>query len=159
MLTQQCLPSPLTRSRHYLHVLIPVHSPWLPGYIDVAQTIRVILTMAGLSLDRPHIKMTEGLWVKNPSGKVTSREQNHWPSHSFPPEDYFPKTTSHSKLKGDCVLRKETVASHLFSTVDLPSFPPPPAHSPSPNCRNHRSPVLQSISQFPKVSGVISHPG
>ena len=32
---------------------IPVLSPWLPGYIDVVQTIHVILTMAGLFLDRP----------------------------------------------------------------------------------------------------------
>ena len=33
---------------------IPVHSPWLPGYIDV-QIVLVILTMAGLFLDRPHV--------------------------------------------------------------------------------------------------------
>ena len=32
---------------------IPVHSPWLPGYIDVAQTVLVILTMGGLFPDRP----------------------------------------------------------------------------------------------------------
>ena len=32
-----------------------VHSPWLPGYINVAQTILVILIMAELFLDRPHI--------------------------------------------------------------------------------------------------------
>ena len=32
----------------------PVHSPWLPGYINVAPTI-LILTMSGLFLDRPHI--------------------------------------------------------------------------------------------------------
>ena len=38
-------------------VLIPVHSPWLPGYINVVQTILVILTMAGLFLDRPHIPL------------------------------------------------------------------------------------------------------
>ena len=30
---------------------IPVHSPWLPGYMDVVQTI--LITMAGLFLDRP----------------------------------------------------------------------------------------------------------
>ena len=41
-------------SRHCSHMHIPVHSPWLPGYIDVAQTILVILTMAGLFLDRPY---------------------------------------------------------------------------------------------------------
>ena len=33
---------------HCSHMLISVHSPWLPGYIDVMQTILVILTMAGL---------------------------------------------------------------------------------------------------------------
>ena len=34
---------------------IPVHSPWLPGYIDVAQTILIIFIMAGLFPDRRHI--------------------------------------------------------------------------------------------------------
>ena len=33
---------------------ILVHSPWLPGYIDVLQTILIMLTMAGLFPDRPH---------------------------------------------------------------------------------------------------------
>ena len=42
-------------SRHCSHMLIPVHSPWPAGYIDVLQTILVIVTMAGLFLDRPHI--------------------------------------------------------------------------------------------------------
>ena len=42
-------------SHHCSHMHIPVHSPWLPGYIDVAQTIIVILTMAGLFPDRPHM--------------------------------------------------------------------------------------------------------
>ena len=37
---------------HCSRMCIPVHSPWLPGYIDVAQTILVILTMDGLFLDR-----------------------------------------------------------------------------------------------------------
>ena len=41
-------------SRHCSHMRIPVHFPWLPGYIDVAQTVLIILTMAGLFLDRPH---------------------------------------------------------------------------------------------------------
>ena len=40
-------------SRHCSRMCIPVHSPWLPGYINVAQTILVILTMAGLFLGRP----------------------------------------------------------------------------------------------------------
>ena len=37
------------------HMCIPVHSPWLPGYRGFAQTILVILTMAGLFPDRPHV--------------------------------------------------------------------------------------------------------
>ena len=38
-------------SCHCSHMCIPVHSPWLPGNINVAQTILIILTMAGLFLD------------------------------------------------------------------------------------------------------------
>ena len=33
-------------SHHCSHMRIPVHSPWLPGYIDVVQIILIILTMA-----------------------------------------------------------------------------------------------------------------
>ena len=32
---------------------VPVHLPWLPGYIDVIQTALVMLAMAGLFPDRP----------------------------------------------------------------------------------------------------------
>ena len=35
-------------SCHYSRMCIPVHSPWLPGYMDVMWTILVILTVAGL---------------------------------------------------------------------------------------------------------------
>ena len=42
-------------SRHCSSMCIPVHSPWLPGYIGFMQIILIILTMAGLFLDRPHI--------------------------------------------------------------------------------------------------------
>ena len=41
-------------SRHCSHMRIPVRSPWLTGYIDVTQTILVILTMARLFPERPH---------------------------------------------------------------------------------------------------------
>ena len=34
-------------SHHCSCMLIPVHSPWLPGYINVVQTVLIILTMAG----------------------------------------------------------------------------------------------------------------
>ena len=39
-------------SHHCSPMCMPVHSPWLPGYIDVVQTIPIILTMAGLFLDK-----------------------------------------------------------------------------------------------------------
>ena len=50
MLTQWCLPPALTSTvkSSFSHMLIPVLSPWLPGYIDVVQDILVILTMAAL---------------------------------------------------------------------------------------------------------------
>ena len=40
---------------HFSHMCIPVHCPWLPSYIDVAQTICTILIMVGLFPDRPCI--------------------------------------------------------------------------------------------------------
>ena len=49
MLIQQCLLPPLTSTlKSSLFTYIPIHSPWLPDYIDVTQTILIILTMAGL---------------------------------------------------------------------------------------------------------------
>ena len=42
-------------SCHCSRMCVPVHSPWLPGYVDVTQTILVILTVAGLFLDRVHM--------------------------------------------------------------------------------------------------------
>ena len=47
MLTQwcHCPPLPGKMSHHCSHMYIPVHSPWLPSYIDVMQTIIVMLTM------------------------------------------------------------------------------------------------------------------
>ena len=44
-------------SHHCSHLHILVHSPWLPGYIDVAQTVLLILTMAALFPDRPHMHL------------------------------------------------------------------------------------------------------
>ena len=56
-LTQWHLPPPLTSTVKLScsHIHIPVHSPWLPGYISVVQTILATLTMARLFLDRPHM--------------------------------------------------------------------------------------------------------
>ena len=61
MLTQGCLPPQLTSTVWCCHcpcMHIPVHSPWLPRYLDIMQTILVILTMVGLFADKPctHIK-------------------------------------------------------------------------------------------------------
>ena len=42
----------IQQSHHCSHMHIPVHSSWLPGFINVTQTVLVILTMAGLFLDR-----------------------------------------------------------------------------------------------------------
>ena len=42
-------------SHHCSRMHIPVHSPGLPGYVNVMQTVIVILTMAELFLDRPHM--------------------------------------------------------------------------------------------------------
>ena len=39
---------PVQWSHHCSHMSIPVHSPWLQGYLNVAQTILIILTMTGL---------------------------------------------------------------------------------------------------------------
>ena len=57
MLTQGHLLPPLTstvKSSLFTHC-IPVHSPWLPGHIDIVQTVPVVLTMAGLFPGRPCI--------------------------------------------------------------------------------------------------------
>ena len=42
-------------SLHCSSMHIPIHSPWLPGYISIIQAVLVILRMAGLFPDRPHI--------------------------------------------------------------------------------------------------------
>ena len=41
-------------SCYFSHMHTPVHSTWLPGYMDVMQIVLVILTMAELFPDRPH---------------------------------------------------------------------------------------------------------
>ena len=42
-------------SHHCSPMHIPVHFPWLPGYISAAQTILLLLTMARLFPDRSHM--------------------------------------------------------------------------------------------------------
>ena len=42
-------------SHHCSHMNIPVHSPWLPGYIDVTQTVLIVWAMSGIFPDKPSI--------------------------------------------------------------------------------------------------------
>ena len=42
-------------SHHCSCMRIPVHCPWLPGYIDVAQTLLVLFNNGLTFLNRPHI--------------------------------------------------------------------------------------------------------
>ena len=59
-------------SHHCLHMYIPVHSPWLPGYIDIMQTILIILTVVGPFPERPHILQFDACG----NGRVTLRSVN-----------------------------------------------------------------------------------
>ena len=62
MLTQWHLLPPLTSAVKlslFIHAL-SVCTPWLSGYIHVAQTILITLTMAGLFPDRPRICLQVG---------------------------------------------------------------------------------------------------
>ena len=53
-------------SRHCLGMHIPVHSPWLPGYIDVVRTVLIILIMFALFPDRPCItQIKRNLYSRN----------------------------------------------------------------------------------------------
>ena len=70
-------------SHHCSCMCIPVHSPWLPGYINVAQTILAMLTMAGLFSDRScipeHMLVTWPLKVGR--GCVTRTRWSTWKSY------------------------------------------------------------------------------
>ena len=58
---------------------IPVHSPWLPGYVDVTQTVLVILTMTGLFPDRPHICWwTVFIRMFRPNPKMSTHWLVYW---------------------------------------------------------------------------------
>ena len=47
-----------------LYTNIPVQSPWLLSYMDVVETVLIILTMAGLFPDRPCVLDHDGLWCQ-----------------------------------------------------------------------------------------------
>ena len=73
MLTQRHLPSPVTSTvKLLLFMHIPAHSPGLPGYMDVPQTILIILTVVGLFPDRPqYIYVYVSIY---PSGSASQTE-------------------------------------------------------------------------------------
>ena len=54
-------------SRHCSYMCIPVHSPCLPGYTDVTQTVLIILTMVGLFADRFHILLSKNKFLLIPA--------------------------------------------------------------------------------------------
>ena len=61
-------------SRHCLQMHILVHALWLSGYINGVQTILVMLTIVGLSLDRPCVHeslsgpyFVLSIWISIPS--------------------------------------------------------------------------------------------
>ena len=68
-------------SHHRSHICIPVHSPWLPGYINVLQTILVILTMAGLFPDRLSISENFIFHVDNTFSEIMSNYFSIWSIH------------------------------------------------------------------------------
>ena len=56
----------LAQWNHHCSLMhIAVHSPWLPGYINVAQTVLVILIMTGFFPDRPCIFESDWLLYIN----------------------------------------------------------------------------------------------
>ncbi|KAF6131076.1 hypothetical protein HJG60_007977 [Phyllostomus discolor] len=77
MLTQQCLPPPLT-STVMLSLFTHTHSSppsWaarLHGYMDVTQNILSILTIVGLFPDRPDIKKINSKCTKDLTARVKS---------------------------------------------------------------------------------------
>ena len=60
-------------SRHCSCMYIPAHAPWLPGHIDVAQTVLIIWTTAGLFPDRPCTTIIWGFSRRTPISKEYSR--------------------------------------------------------------------------------------
>ena len=50
--------TPTDHHSHCSRLCIPVHSPWLTGYIDVTQNVLVILTMPEIFLDILYISST-----------------------------------------------------------------------------------------------------
>ena len=57
-------------SHHCSGMCIPVHCPWLPSYINVVQTVLVMLTIVGIFLDRPHLYGLYGVY--SGSSKINS---------------------------------------------------------------------------------------
>ena len=97
-----CCPHWLVQwSRHSSHTHITVHSPWLPGYSHLAQTILLILimTMAGLSTQtlyiyffNSHLIMSYAC-LNHFSGIHSSQEEIWNPKHGI--QQWFSKCSMH----------------------------------------------------------------
>ena len=57
---------------------IPVHSPWLPGHIDIVQTVLSILTMAGLFLERSHVPSIKADKLTKCSERMVKIRNREW---------------------------------------------------------------------------------
>ena len=64
------------------HTHIPVHSPWLPGYIDVVQSPLIVLTMARLFLDRPRCTIENCDFTKPANSQTTIRGKKFKDTHT-----------------------------------------------------------------------------
>ena len=72
-------------SHHYSHMHSPVHCPWLPDYIDIVQTVLIVLTIAGLFLDRP------GMYIRYIYDSINSSKfKKKKGSVNFTINQYFP---------------------------------------------------------------------
>ena len=74
---------------------IPAHSPWLPGDIHVAQTMLIVLTMAGLFLARPlyispgklRKEALDGAYHEQGLAQAVGRKGRAHPSYANPKYD------------------------------------------------------------------------
>ena len=93
-------------SRHCSCMHISVYFPWLPGYIDVAQTILTVLTMVGLL---PWL-----VWFS--SWVLACKSKGHW---------FNSQSRAHAWVAGQVPSRGYARGNHtlMFLSLFLPPFP------------------------------------
>ena len=128
MLTQQCLLPPLTSTvkSSLFSMRIPIHFPWLPGYIDVSQTVLVILTMAGLFSDRPRILLYKSVRLyredvtKIPDFRVVWEERVHPPLCEVAERATGPEGVLRTEMRN--ILSSSYIDKTKRGPVSLPHF-------------------------------------